>query len=266
MSAVTYDVSRQQGDLVNGTVNYPIAASVTLYQGALCILGLDGYVYPYPTTGVIPAKFLIATIGYTGGATDGAETGDFYAYGVFKFIASSISVDDVGKTMYAVDNNTIDDVKAVDTFAVGVLVRYNSATEGWVDLNASVRENGEVIEVKKNLTAATVTTGGAVLSFANPFGGDAIVEDIVIDLTTVATGEATIDVGVAANGTTSSDTLLDGLDAHTATGYFTASNKPGTKGGVKRLITSTQYITATASATLAGLVGTATITMRRART
>lgn len=112
--------------------------------------------------------------------------------------------------------------------------------------------SGGVIEHEVTLTAATVTTAGAVAAVANPLGVDLIIMNAYINVTTAATTSTnTIDAGVAANGSTSSDTLFDGQT--TTTGL---KSPGGTNGAVPRVWGSTQYVTATASATLAGMVGT----------
>ncbi len=117
-----------------------------------------------------------------------------------------------------------------------------------------------VLPVSVDLTAATTTTGGAVASIANPLGVDLIIVDAFINVTTAATTPAnTIDAGVAANGTTSSDTLFDGQA--TSAGLKLPG---GTNGARGRLWGASQYVTATASATLAGMVGTLTLVCVRA--
>lgn len=111
-----------------------------------------------------------------------------------------------------------------------------------------------------SLTAATGTTAGGVLALLNPWGIDVIITDAYIDVTTAATTATnTMDVGIAANGTTSNDTLFDGQV--TSAGVKTPG---GTNGLVPRKLTSTQYITATASATLVGMVATLKIIAVRA--
>lgn len=111
---------------------------------------------------------------------------------------------------------------------------------------------------KVALTAATVTTGGAVLSLANPEGRNLIVTRVLLDITTQSTGAATVDVGIAANGTTTSDTLIDGISV-AAAGTFDNINDAGTNGKARQRWSSSQFLTITASATLAGLVGNAYI-------
>lgn len=102
------------------------------------------------------------------------------------------------------------------------------------------------------LTAATVTTAGAVASVANPFGVDVIITRAMVLTTAPSTGAATVDIGIAANGTTTSDTLIDGLSLASAA---VLSAVGGTNGLVPRLWLTTTFVTATASATLAGMVG-----------
>lgn len=109
-----------------------------------------------------------------------------------------------------------------------------------------------VIEHAVDLVAATVTTGGAVASIANPLGVDLIIINANIDIRTAASAPTnTIDAGIAANATTSSDTLFDGQAASAG-----LKSPGGTNGAVPRVWGANEYLTATASATLAGMVAT----------
>lgn len=112
---------------------------------------------------------------------------------------------------------------------------------------------------RADLTAATGTTAGGVLRLANPEGADVLVTRVVLNVTTKSTGAATLDVGIAANGTTSSDTLFDAVDVGTAAGVFDNVDDQGTNGQSVLKWGSSQYLTATASASVAGLVGEAII-------
>lgn len=109
------------------------------------------------------------------------------------------------------------------------------------------------------LTAGTTTTGGDVLSLANPEGADLIITRFILNITTPATGAANADAGVAADGTTSSDTLLDGVDIGSAAAIFCNIDDQGTNGQSVLTWDSDEYITVTPSATAAGLVGYAYI-------
>jgi hypothetical protein len=107
---------------------------------------------------------------------------------------------------------------------------------------------------------AALDTAGGVLSLANPEGADLIVTRLVLDVTTKSTGACTVDAGVAANGTTSNDTLIDGLDVGTAAGTFDNIENQGTNGLALVKWTSSKYLTISkASGAAAGLVGKAYI-------
>jgi len=55
--------------------------------------------------------------------------------GVFEFDAGSISQDMVGAAMYAADDHTFDDAAGpANDIKVGLLVKYVSATKGWIDI------------------------------------------------------------------------------------------------------------------------------------
>jgi len=113
---------------------------------------------------------------------------------------------------------------------------------------------------KVALTAATTTTGGDALNLLNPEGVDLIVTRLILDITTEATGAATVDAGITTT-LTSSDTLIDGADVGTAAAVFDSTDETdsGTDGKCGRRWESDEYLTITPSATLAGLVGNAYI-------
>lgn len=115
----------------------------------------------------------------------------------------------------------------------------------------------------KKLTAAAGTTGGGVLSLPNPLGADLIVTDLILDVKTPGPAATTVDAGIAANGTTSSDTLIDG-GAVSASAVLNNHANKGTNG--KDIIRwgATQYLTVTASGALTGLVGDAHVKYIRA--
>lgn len=119
--------------------------------------------------------------------------------------------------------------------------------------------------LKQALTAATTTAGGDALGLANPEGERIYVTRVLVDITTEATGAATLDVGIAAAATTSSDTLLDGIDAGSAAAVFDSADETdsGTNGKAGRAWDSDEYLTVTPSATLAGMVGNIYIEYKR---
>lgn len=103
---------------------------------------------------------------------------------------------------------------------------------------------------------AALDTGGGILSLANPEGADVIVTRFVIEVTTVATAACTADFGIAAAATTSSDTLIDGVDVNSAVGVFCNFDDQGTNGQSVVTWDSDEYLTGSmATGAAAGLAG-----------
>jgi len=125
---------------------------------------------------------------------------------------------------------------------------------------------GDRVPVTVKVTMATGgSTAGDMLAWKNPTGGNIIVTHFAIDVTTVSSGAATIDAGVAANGTTSSDTLVDGASIQTTARVIDNVKDAGTNGTSAQKMTSTQYITCSeASGDTTGFAGAAYITYVRA--
>lgn len=108
-----------------------------------------------------------------------------------------------------------------------------------------------------NKTALVAATGaGGAGAILNPEGIDLIIKRAMINVKTVATAACTINVGIAVNGTTASDNLLDGLDVNAAAGVFDNQSSPGTNGKAVLLWRAGEYITVSeTTGAIAGLVG-----------
>lgn len=112
---------------------------------------------------------------------------------------------------------------------------------------------GEVRVYKVAVTA--LDAAGGVASIANPEGVEVLVTRVVIDVNTPSTGACTVDAGIAANGTTLNDTLIDGLSVATA-GVFDNISEAGTNGKARAAWGASQFLTISkASGAAAGLVG-----------
>lgn len=112
----------------------------------------------------------------------------------------------------------------------------------------------------KKVTGAlkAVDTGGGIFSWANPEAGPILVIHVVVTTTTKTTGACTIDVGTTAiSATTSSDTLIDGIDLNPAVGTFTNDESAGSNGKPFKRLAAGKWVTASkATGASAGLVGT----------
>lgn len=81
----------------------------------------------------------------------------------------------------------------------------------------------------RQVIVEAVSISGAALHAANltlwTAPANAVVLRVVLDVTTVATGAATVDIGyTATTATTSSDTFLDGVDVNAAIALFDSMN------------------------------------------
>lgn len=108
---------------------------------------------------------------------------------------------------------------------------------------------------------AALDTAGGILAWLNPENVAILVTRIVLDVTTKSTAACTADFGQAANGTTTADNLIDGVDVGTATGVFDNTKDIGTNGKGARKVAAGEYVTGSkATGAAAGLVGSAYIT------
>ena len=129
-----------------------------------------------------------------------------------------------------------------------------------VDVAADLTNADRIVKVAK-VALGVVDTGGGIFAWQNPEGASIIIQRILLDITTKATAACTLDVGTTAtNATTSSDNLIDGVDAHTATGVFDNIDDKGLNGKSKQKLAAGKWVTASkASGSAAGIVGFAYI-------
>ncbi len=100
------------------------------------------------------------------------------------------------------------------------------------------------------------TTGVLSSTWANPAGVDIIIYRCILNITTKSDSAATYDIGVAANATTTSATLLDGVDIGTAAAIWDSIDDQGSGGQSVLLMTSSQFVTVDAKSDDTGVVGT----------
>lgn len=135
-------------------------------------------------------------------------------------------------------------------------------------VHAIVAQNGFVHCAKVAL--GVVATAGGCFAWQNPESGSIIVHRVIVDVTTISTGAANLDVGTTAtNATTLSDNLLDGLDVHTGTGCFDGSYTSildgtvayGTNGRGSQKLAAGKWVTGSSvgGSAITGLVGNAYI-------
>lgn len=146
-------------------------------------------------------------------------------------------------------------IRQTDT---GALAMYDDVTSQKV-FEAGGTVNRSVIVRKVPLTATAATTGGAVMAWQNPEITAIVITRIDIDVLTKSTGAANLSVGSAANGTTSSANLIDTYAIGGTEKVVNNFDDKGANGKSAQKVAVGAYVTATGSATTAGLVANAYI-------
>lgn len=261
----------------NSQLALPVASGETIYKGTLAVVDDDGYLRNLSSTYASQAK-LVVLVADGSGQVDGTPTattsagsisgaretasaiaGDktvrvCYTKAHVQLTFTSIAQAQVGKTVYASDNYTVDEAQNSGV-KIGFLTTYISATSGWVSLNEYGQHDGEIFW-KQALSATS--GGGGLFNILNPTGATIAITRLAIDIATASSTVSTIDAGVAATGT-SNDELIDGMSG-SVTGIFDNITDAGTNGGATVKCTSAQYITGTFSSaastkSIAGSVG-----------
>jgi len=134
MAGLTRDRATAYRDGIE--VEYPVAAATKIYAGSLVCVNGDGYAAPAADTSGY--RFVGAALEQVdnGSGNNGDKLVRVRRTGVFEFDAASITQAMVGDAMYAVDDHTCDDAAGpTNDVKVGVLVKYVSATKGWIDIS-----------------------------------------------------------------------------------------------------------------------------------
>jgi len=254
---------------------FPVASGETIYKGTIAVLDDDGYLRNLASTYKYQAKLVVFVADGSANATPAATTsagsisgslevgsddaGDkttrlCYLDGFVRCSFTSIAQKQIGKTVYASDNFTVDETQA-DSVKIGTLMTYIDADEGWVELNKFYQHDGTIFLTQ---AISRSSTAGGLFNILNPTGATIIIERVILDITAGTSGAGTIDVGVAAT-LTSNDALIDGV-ASSTTGVKNSGKNAGTNGTHVAKCTSAQYITGTlatgaSGSLLAGTVG-----------
>lgn len=157
------------------------ADSLTFYHGQLAMLDSAGKVRP--AAALASNKGCIGVVELAGGANStavasgtGGATYIKVREGVFRFAATTISQADVGSLMWAVDDQTFDNVAPAASTgqcpALGPLVRYVGASEGDVDISwSNIQQEIETLLWAGYIPLDTVVNGDIVTALTPGFAG-----------------------------------------------------------------------------------------------
>ncbi|MEW6386815.1 MAG: hypothetical protein AB1491_04780 [Thermodesulfobacteriota bacterium] len=133
MAALTQDRATSYREGIE--LDFPVATNTKIYAGSLVCVNSNGFAVPAADTA--GHKFIgvaLEQVDNDPGA-DGAKSLRVRRAGAFEFDAASLTQAMVGDPMYAVDDHTFDDAGGTtNDIKVGVLVKYVTATRGWIDI------------------------------------------------------------------------------------------------------------------------------------
>ena len=111
-------------------IKFPVKASTTIAKDDLVAIDATGYAIPATDTAGLNFVGVCAK-GVVNSGANGAKEVEVHRTGVISMAATSIAVTQLGDTMYVVDKNTFDET-ANNGIVCGILVKYISATVGWL--------------------------------------------------------------------------------------------------------------------------------------
>lgn len=130
MTALTADSKRDSKS--DGIVALDVTASTTIYEGSLVIITAAGFA----EAAAPAANTIFAGVAIDGIKTGAGQTGTIRVQtkGQFIFASSGLGQDDVGSTVYAEDDNTINTGAGTNRQRVGKITKHISATQAWVQI------------------------------------------------------------------------------------------------------------------------------------
>ena len=146
------------------------------YKGALLCRDTTGY----GVVGADTANYVFAGVAMeeydqaAAAAADGTNHVKVYRRGVFKFTTSGAAITDVGRKVFLSDDNTV--TLTPGYVFVGVIVRYESATSVWVDIEPAVKAaSGGKVTVTCSLPRTAANQTDYMVAFTCPAGRKATV-------------------------------------------------------------------------------------------
>jgi hypothetical protein len=101
--SASYEAQRREGELIS----YKVAASTTIYKGALVCLNTDGYAVPAADTQGLIFIGVAYEDGDNSAGTDGAIKGRVLKTGTYLIAKASAAQADLGTVMCIADDNTV---------------------------------------------------------------------------------------------------------------------------------------------------------------
>lgn len=115
-------------------IQTPVAAAVVVYKGAIVMGNASGYLAPMvPAVNITFAGIAAEKADNATGANGDVEA-DHFRTGLFKLSGTGFTQADLGKTVYASDDQTVSTTQGTNEVSVGKIAQVVSATEVYVDI------------------------------------------------------------------------------------------------------------------------------------
>ena len=161
---------------------------------------------------------------------------------------TSQSVGDKSLMSTAADATSIE--VSSSTGKLGIVARGSSLSNG-VQRDQMSKFSGAWIRGALTASAAA----GGVFSLQNTYGTNLVITRAIIYLTALTGSAGDMNVGVGDSGSTSYDTLIDGLNVNSATGAYGNIKNKGSNGEESELWGTSKYITASLTGEAGSLAG-----------
>ena len=200
MSALTADRNTKRLR-TDQSQSYPVAASTTIYAGALVCLNASGYAVAAAATAGYQVVGVAKEQVDNSSGSNGDKNVEVHRTGAFEFTSSGLTIADEGKPCWITDDNNVTKTPG-DVFA-GIIREYVSATSAYVDVEPATREvkgvaqrdysRNELLEYGVTASAVNHVKLTNAATGNNPSltatGGDT---DVGIDIDAKAAGEINI--------------------------------------------------------------------------
>ena len=136
MTALTANVARDKK--ATKMPSYGVKADVVVFLGSLCKIGADGYLAPCAAeVGAVFAGMSRSNVDMTG-LTSGDYEADVESRDSFYVAAAGMTVADIGKKVYAADDNLVQLAAGTNLQEVGRIIEVVSATKVLVQPNPNL--------------------------------------------------------------------------------------------------------------------------------
>jgi len=216
MTALTSDKQLERTEGVE--LAFPVAASQTIYGGALTCVNANGYAVPGADTNGLIFQGVATERQDNASGSDGDLDVVLRRRGLIKVIMdTAISQANVGDNVFLVDDQTVDlTANVTNNIFCGVIAGYIDSTHAWIDIEPAIRQ----ADVATHIADASAAHAASAISiadagtFTDQTEAEAALQEIYQDL---VSAQHVIPVPIGAF------TLEDG----TAITKFTAGATPG---------------------------------------